>query len=77
MEEPKYSDNLPREIPPELEVKGPICCHLNDDGSKCNEFAEIEHFIFEDEKPTWCVVTFCSEHAKLRGISLEETQNYN
>lgn len=71
MEEIKYSDNLPRLVKTEIR-----CCHLDDSGDRCELDSLLEHYVFEDEKPTWCVVTFCSEHAKLRGISLEN-QNQN
>lgn len=73
-----YSDLLPRHIGRQ---KITLCQHLNDNGTRCFNYATmeaIEHEVkgFTNKLEGWHIVFFCEEHAKVRNIR-EEIENYN
>jgi len=79
-QKPAYSDSLPAAHTPSLLEFKAVCVHLDNKGNQCKAPAEIDvvmHEIMKNNYSGWHVAYFCDKHAKARGFTLKESQNYN
>lgn len=71
-----YSNLLPRRV--SQNDYSTLCQHLDADGASCENYSEIECFVFEDINDEWHSAFFCDKHAKLRKkIPVDEETNFN
>lgn len=76
-QKPAYSDSLPAAHEASLLEFRAVCVHLDNKGNQCKKPAEIDVVQHELGKNEWHIAYFCENHAKLRGFTLKENENYN